>query len=355
MRRWGFRIAALAIVAALAFGGWWWWAADALQKGVERWAEGQRAQGYAVSWTGISKGGFPASIDLILRDPVIEAPELDGARAWRWAGPALTLIAVPWRPEELAFAAPGGHQLSVRREQESHTYNIAAGTLSGRFVGGPQGSVTVAATDLAGTRQGDDATLKLQSLAVQAFGPEGSAQALAVGTAGASSPSRTVAARATLTALGLSLPKTAYAPIGHDISRLFADLRLRGPIPVAATATAALDQWRDGGGALDIAAIEVVWPTLTLSGDGSMALDPNRQPEGAATVRLEGYRGALNTLAREGVIRAGDALAANFALSVLSRAQGETSDSVRAPLTVQDRWLSLGPARLFRLPPIRWE
>jgi hypothetical protein len=72
------------------------------------------------------------------------------------------------------------------------------------------------------------------------------------------------------------------------------------------------------------------------------------------TTRIQGYEAALDRLAADRAIPAHTAATAKIVLQALARSGSEGVPTLVAPLSIQDRMLSVGPVPLLRLPPLHW-
>ncbi|MBT7760018.1 MAG: DUF2125 domain-containing protein, partial [Rhodospirillaceae bacterium] len=119
--------------------------------------------------------------------------------------------------------------------------------------------------------------------------------------------------------------------------------------------SAALGDWRDSGGTLDIKRLHLDWGGMKFDGDGTLALDADLQPVGAMKARIKGYRELVDGLVRARQIRERDADMAKFVLNMVARATPGGENTVTVPVTIQDRRLFIGPASLMNLPRIDWD
>lgn len=355
------RRALLLVAAALTatLGGYalyWHIAAGTLADGIERWAAERRAEGYEIAYDAPAIGGFPFHLEARLDSPVIGSPEPGpetGGQRWRWAGPRLTLHARPWTPLDAQASAPGRHDLEIWDGTEPRRYVLDATTAEGRASFGGDGRVSAASarfTDLLIAEEGhDDRNLLAEtaSLAVEPGAPEGG--------------DHTQPSLSFQFALGgLVLPPDAATPLGREVEALEIAGAVLGRIDVPQEAPDArlrdaLARWRDDGGTLDLASVIAHWGELHLSGSGTFALDGTLQPIGAMSTTISGHDAVIDALVADGVVTPRDGGLAKILLAVLSRPSPvDGAPELTAPLTFQDGYLWVGPARLVRLPVIDW-
>ncbi len=343
-----------AIVGAYAI--YWHIAAGQLAEGIGRWAEQRRAEGYEIAYGEPVITGFPFRLEAEIAAPVIGSPPTAAGAAalrWRWAGPELTLHARPWTPLDAQASAPGRHDLEIWDGTEPRRYVLDATTAEGRASFGGDGRVSAASarfTDLLIAEEGhDDRNLLAEtaSLAVEPGAPEGG--------------DHTQPSLSFQFALGgLVLPPDAATPLGREVEALEIAGAVLGRIDVPQEAPDArlrdaLARWRDDGGTLDLASVIAHWGELHLSGSGTFALDGTLQPIGAMSTTISGHDAVIDALVADGVVTPRDGGLAKILLAVLSRPSPvDGAPELTAPLTFQDGYLWVGPARLVRLPVIDW-
>ena len=289
--------AALLLVAG-AYGVYWTAMANGLQAGIERWAVAQRDKGVHVAFGEIAVGGFPFRIRAVVTDPALSKQEARGI--WTWRGPKMTLSTRPWEISQGHLKAPGRHQFTVERGDETRTLDLTAGAL-----------------DLV----------------------------LIQGEAASRPPEMRI------TAKNLSYHPQPVAGLGGLTESL--DLRIEAPGGLPRTMNSGdVTVWRDNGGTVEIRRLEVHHGPLDIDGDGTMALDRDLQLEAAFSLRVRGFREAVDALRAAGVIRAQAAETVKTVLSMLAAGQG--GERLKVPLSVQDGRFYIGPLAVGRIPTVQW-
>ena len=150
----------------------------------------------------------------------------------------------------------------------------------------------------------------------------------------------------------VQLPQ-APPPLAPRIDALALTATAHGPIS-SGPIDRALAQWRDQGGTLDVEAAHVAWSGISADLEGTLALDESLQPEGALTVTITGADTLIDAAAAAGTI---EPRQAGFAKAVVRAIAlpGGNGDTVRLPLTIQDRRVYVGPAPIASLPPVKWK
>jgi len=152
--------------------------------------------------------------------------------------------------------------------------------------------------------------------------------------------------------MGVSAPALEGNPLGSRIDQTALHVQLLGR-PPAAWDSAGIKAWREAGGAVNLNALSLQWGQLGLSGNGTVALDKDMQPEGAFTAHLTGYEQAIDSLAAAGWIKLSAASIAKLALGIASHPGPDGKLSVDTPLTIQNRRISAGAIKLGQMPELK--
>ncbi|MEB3701885.1 DUF2125 domain-containing protein [Candidatus Bealeia paramacronuclearis] len=114
-----------------------------------------------------------------------------------------------------------------------------------------------------------------------------------------------------------------------------------------------LAAWRDQGGIIDIKKLSFTWAPLDIQGDGTFTFDEQMRPLSAFSATISGYDRALEVLTEVGVIKKKAAQMAGFILGMLAHQNQKGEKEITVPITTQNGKLSVGPADLIELEPIR--
>src|SRR5262249_16460211 len=118
--------------------------------------------------------------------------------------------------------------------------------------------------------------------------------------------------------------------------------------------TGFLTQWRDAGGVLDLSKFDFAQGPVAMTGNATLTLDKELQPEGAGTITATGLADLIDLLTARGAIHNKDAGIAKAVIQNLQKPGPNGRPEVTVGLTIQDRVVSFGFARLFKLAPIVW-
>lgn len=369
------------LIAVVAFGLYsvfWFALAAKLENGTEAWIEQRRAEGLDIRYADLRSEGFPFLIRIVLRAPRIripipisanktEPPQSPGSpqssqspqSLWAWQGDAVVIQARPWSPRHIKADISGAQRVSLVIKGTPVTYAGRAGVLAADLVfeGGGRLSeiqITVAGLELTSADGGSKIAARTARL---------TARRLSIDATDITSP----AFYARLTARDVVVPDRLALPLGSTIEKLDAEGTLIGALPPELPPELSpglssnpwpqpLITWRDRGGTIEVAHINIVYGPLAMRTSGTLALDADLQPIGAFTAKIQGLVASVGILRRRGLIGSRDAITAQLILGALARKPADGGpESLSVPITIQDRRLFIGPVRLTKLPEIHWE
>jgi len=325
---------AFLLVLFLAYTAWWAAAAWQIRQGIEGWLEAERAAGGSIRQGALRIDGFPGDIRI-----TAEEVQLDRADGSRLLAARLEAWAAPWNPTRIDIALPG-----------RSTVGLVDGT--GLALARAEGRITLHANlSLASLGvQGAQATLTLPGLPAPVL-----VDMVRLDLTRPAEPPldhRTVAAVIALDGGGVLLPEVPAGGLDPKLDRLGLELAWLGPLPDMVTG-ASLDAWSRAGGTVELRRLGIAGSGITADGDATLALDRDLQPVGAGTLRLTGVDRLLDVLVAAGTIPANQLPLIRRGLDVVMQTSG--GSGLTLPVTVQNRTLFLGPAKLARLPPILWD
>lgn len=335
------------LVLAALYSAAWHVIADRLEDGVARWTAERRADGWTASYAALRLEGFPLSWQARIEEPELATQQT--VPAIRWSGPAILLDWKPWNPSRIGFAAAGGHRLDLADPTTKSTSNLVFRQASGDLVFGGKGrldrlSLAIDDADW-GEQERERIRLNRLDMVLDTTPPPRTDPAT----------QRPAEFHLTGSIHGLTLPESMKTPLGRTIGSLTLDATLMGKAGSGGILPALTD-WRDDGGILEIDRFTLGWSRLVLDASGTFAFDIAMQPIIATQATLQGHNETLDALVGAGALAPGESLMARIAFRLLERSGGPGQpDEIRIALTVQEGWLYVGPVKLLRLPPIRWQ
>jgi len=266
-------------------------------------------------------------------------------KAWQWDGPSLTGEAALWRPLLLKVALPGRHAVRWGPAEEARLFGGEFAQADGVIRLGADGKLRNLSVTLDGIKVVDDSGAELGIRALRLAG------ALPHEKFDVPPESTLVFS---IAADGVALPPQPVEPLGRSIETLAVEGQIRGPLdmgPIKPTLTA----WRDAGGTLQLHHLTASWGPLAATGDGTLALDKAMQPVAALSLSVTGLSETLDALVAAGLVEQKKAGLPRVILGALSRNAGNGAKaSIKAPVTVQDGSLLIGPVKLLPVPRIDW-
>jgi hypothetical protein len=320
----------LLLILAGGYGLWWHYLSETLRDDLDHWVAEQAAAGWKISTGTVAVSGFPLHVVFSLSAPGAVDPSGNF-----WQGPPLAVAIPLLDPRRPHLEAPGLHVLAIKGHD---SVSISADGAAADLVIDDHGfhEVTLAlVTASAGS-------LHVGRLEIQL-------RRLAVGKVDHTVPSWGL--QVSLDNLGL--PEDPRLLFGSSISAVRLETHLAGSLS-GGPVKQSLAVWRDDGGTLEIDTLSIEWPPLALSGKGTLALDRDLQPILASSCNVRGLLKAIDALTSSGVVRPQDAGFAKLAFGLLMKTDKDGTQSLSVPLTVQNRQLSVGPAKLLELPALVW-
>lgn len=334
--------AAIAVaVAALGYALAWGIAALQVRTAAETWIDERRVEGYTVELSEMEIGGFPSALRFRVGSPRIASPT--GSWQWAWSAGRLTAEMDPFRWNRPVITVEGEQVIDLPGEGGSMRVRATAAEFSlSPELDGHRPAGSVRARDLRfDTEQGQQVVIG--DLVASGRPP------MAPASGG---PAATYAVR--LDANDLRMQAAIDLPLGPDLQRLAVEALLVGNLDHPPTREALL-RWRDDGGTVEVVRLDVGYGPLALTGNGTLALDKAAQPTGAFSVRVQGLVETIETLQQRGLVQAGVTSTVRLLWGVFARRPAEGGPpAIDLPLTIQDRTVSLGPAKIAKLPEIEW-
>ncbi|MDF1722534.1 MAG: DUF2125 domain-containing protein [Minwuia sp.] len=338
LRRWFGPILLLAVLAA-GIGYWFFWnhLADNLKTGVDRWVSARQAEGMDVAHGAVTVTGFPYRLLVSIDAPRLSAPEHPLAPSW--GAEQLLVYFQPWNfshailqpigPQPLAWGPADARKATLIQSNDAR--------VSARF--DAAGQIDNIAADLRDVVADGDSPLR-QASRIQFHMRSNSGQ---------SDDRPANSTNIALTGNDMVLLPDA-TPLGESFDEAAVSLLFR-PLP-AGTEPDQLDRWRDQGGVIDVNRIAFLKDKLRVSGDGTVALDLARRPEGAMVFIVQDADQFIDALAAAGEMSDLTRIGLRMAVSALEKTDKEGNRTVTLPLAVQNGMVSLLKFNLFPVPPV---
>lgn len=325
----------------LGMSGFWLYGAERLRVGLAAWENAWRSQGGEISHDDFRVTGFPMWFRAEIDHPVIGRPQ--SSSPWRWQGPPMRVRTSPFAPRARAMF-PGTHQIELTLLGTPIALTIAAKDAVGRYRRGGGRTLYSLHGDDFDVRVNGQSPILIEQIDAEVVQLRGAIDHL--------KPSL----QFSLELDDVMPPRNILPAAFHkeiDVARLGG--RVMGPFQPEFNRAAAT-AWRDLGGTVEIATLELRWGALSLTAVGTMALDENLQPLAALTATVTGFNETIDALRAAGAIQQKEADAAKALLKLLAKPPPLLGGppEIAVPVTIQNQRLSLGPVALLTLPRLDW-
>jgi hypothetical protein len=338
---WSFALFLIAVAGATAS---WFLGADLVRERINAIARTSVGVGGSFITTGITVTGFPFTFDARIAGIRVTGRTPRGL--WEWRADRVKARISPWRAGGVTFDLTGNHKLRFRVGRQPLDLDITAAEAPGEFTGARDGApriFKVAPRKLVIREAVTGQRIDVNSASVQLFGYVRKKTASSESSAGL-----------LLDLSGVTLPKTAEKLLGRKLKHFAAEIQVLGDLPLPPERPR-LSRWRKDGGVLEIKKLDLAWGPAKLSGNGTMGLDEALQPEASLAARITGHQKTVDALVAAGVVQERVARGVKLVLDMMARRSSPGTEAViRLPLSIQNRVIYVGPARLARLPPVRW-
>ena len=333
----------LGAVIAVFTGYVYYWnrLSDGLLSAAEQWMADRRDEGLIITHEGMEVRGFPYRLALEIDRPVISRP--DSPLQWRISTDWLSIHWQPWNLAHAVAVFEGEQKISFLQNGRRRNLSITAKSARASAKVTEQTRFSNGALDLQiGRLKSDDGReygFKRIQLHLRVNRGED-----------AQRPDGTVDAAVLMDDVTLPPAGPAWRPADR-IERARLAIRLEPPLP-RGTEPLALAFWRDQGGIVSITGIDGKWGAVEVTGDGSLTLDEKNRPLASLSLKMrvvDVLAAQLRQRPQKELRRIGELLAP---LSGMLAREDEQGSYVKAPVTVQDGVLSIGPLPILAVPPL---
>lgn len=311
---------------------------------IDQWIAGEQAKGAKIAPAKVAVGGYPLAFSINLKDVSLAWPNGFG-----FSSQSLKLRIHPWALHSFKVNATGGFEVALPAGTTRPPMVFDGETLKGHASFGdtamPLSMDLTADTVSASSTTAENAppNRELTVTTVEFDGTRPTVEPMA---------DTDIAYDLSLKLMGVSAEVLEGNPLGAKIDQAALHVQLLGK-PPAAWDEAGIKAWREAGGTVNLNTLSLQWGQLSLSADGTLALDKEMQPEGAFTTHMTGYEQAIDSLAAAGWLKLGSASIAKLALGIASHPGPDGKPSVNTPLTIQNRRLSAGAIKLGQVPELK--
>jgi len=334
-------IAASLMLVVVGYVALWYYEASRVRSEVARFIAARAASGTAIRSESLEIGGFPFRLEADFGKLTIDG--LPFAKPAHIEAPTLVARARPWRPGDWRFVAAQGLTLQLA---------LGNGMIADLAVGDARGRAEAESGDPSGLVIDVDS----HELSLQTGGSALSAHhaSLRLTVPGKPPEDHTTPSLTFPAVVDRAMLPSGLEPQDSLLDRLVINGVVEGPVPEQPLVPA-LTAWREGGGSVELRQVTVHWGAVDLAGDGTLTLDANLQPAAAFTGRIRGWGALLDDFVQAGTLTAAEANYYRLGLGLLTRIALDGKSELRAPITLQNEQIFLGPAKIAKVPPITWQ
>lgn len=342
--RFAFWLFALFLIAIAGATGSWFIGADLVRERIHMIARGSVATGGHFATQSIEVTGFPFTFDATVTGLRLSGRTPRGA--WEWQASKLKASLSPWRSTAVTFDLAGTHKLRFRVGRRPLDLEIKMAHAKGVFHEGSSGGPHVlkfAPKNLSLREAVSRHQIDVEEASVQVYR-----------TVGKKTDSSETSAGLIINFKNITLPKEAEKLLGRKMAYLEAELQVLGGLPLPLDRQK-LSRWRKDGGTLEIKNLDFAWGPAKIKASGTLGLDDGLQPEISLIAAITGYQKTVDALVAAGIVQKRVARGVKLVLDMMARRSRPSEEpTVNVPLSVQNRVVYVGPARLLRLPLLRW-
>lgn len=349
-----FILAAILVALVGGYTAYWFTLATATEEGIADWQEAAGAEGIVLRHRGVTVGGYPFRLEVVLEAPTLSFAEADGVTTL--SAPQAQAVTQPWQPDHVLARSEGPLHIDWAPNGAAPLVTATANEAEASLYLGERGQVVRGALDLhaiAGEGPaGAFAAARAQVHLRRAPHPPPATGKVDADDGAPPDGGILPVYDAALQIDLLRLPEGAAPPeLGSEIETLDLFATLRGDWPPG-PAPQALAAWRDAGGVVDVTDLKLAWGPATLASEGSLTVDEALRPLGAFTVRLGGYETLLDLAAKARRVDGTQIALLKLLLGSMAKTDAQGRSTVQFPVSAQDGRLFFGPIGLFSLPPI---
>lgn len=337
----GAALAAVAAITALWFAG-----AAQVRDQIARIGQDFAGDGGQFTVETLKVTGFPFTYEAEIGNIALMGRDARGT--WEWRAEKARLTLSPWLGRAATFDLAGKHKLRFRLGRIPLDMDITAAKAPGEAQPGGAGAPALYKLAPQGVTIREVTTgadLKAESASFQLF--------LYPPSERKDNNTQTVAG-VLVDLAGIDLPQGMAKFLAPKLNKLSAEVQVLGLLPVPVDRRN-IARFREAGGSIEVRSLALQWGPARIDGSGTMTLDQGLQPEASFAARMTGFEETADALVAAGLIRPQEAQGVKLLLSLMARRSDPGRGAeIRVPITIQDRTIYVGPARLARLPQVRW-
>jgi hypothetical protein len=326
----------LLILVTVGWSGYWYVGSTAQQSGLETWLDDRRAAGWVADYDDLKVQGYPSRFDTKLTNLNLADPK----SGWAWKTPVLQVLMLSYKPNHVIAVLPPEHVVSTPNERITINSDVIRSSikfdadtdLALNALTGEMSNVTLTSTE------GWTSELKTAQLATRQTAGKPNAHDIFFQADGVK-PARIF---------------TKLIDPDSQLPDVFDTMR----VDVTAGFDAPWDRHAVEGTKPEITALTVTdfsatWGEMSFEAKGDVTFDATGNPTGKISVRAKNWKDMITLGVSAGAIPAEMQSTLEGGLGLLARLSGNP-DTIDAPLSFKNGFISLGPIPIGRAPAIRF-
>jgi hypothetical protein len=325
----------LLIIITIGWSAYWWVGSTAQQTGLTAWLDDRRAAGWVADYDDLSVKGYPSRFDTSITNLNLADPK----SGWAWNTPFLQVLMLSYQPNHVIAVLPPEHVVSTPTERINVKSDVIRASikfdantdLALNAVSGEMENVILA------SNAGRTSEMKAAKLATRQTTGVANSHDLFFQADGVK-PARIF---------------TKLIDPDSQLPDVFDTLR----IDVTAGFDAPWDRHAVEGKkpeftALTVKDVSATWGEMNFQAKGDLTFDADGYPTGKLSVRAKNWKDMITLGVSAGAIPQDLQSTLEGGLGLLARLSGNP-DTIDAPLSFKNGFISLGPIPIGRAPQLR--
>ena len=340
----------------ITFSAFWFFLTYQAQTRITDWAASQSNGNIQISWQDFHFTGYPFKIRMLIEKPEVIFVRYNRKTYWK---PSNIIISSSlFSPNNLVISAPGSHRINMNLPENTFYTTIEAEEVLGRSINfsnkqikrrfsSKMSNLVITPNNWEDAIGIDDLMIELTDHSVisenkEAIHPIGKSLSSKIEIKGINIP---------------SFPKLdeTLKQLGAKVESISGKFHLKGELDLSSFSVDQLISWRDKGGTIELDQIKMIWGSLVTETNGTLALDKELQFQGSFTTKIVGLDKVVTLLEKDQVLNQTKASLIKLALAIfIQNQENGISDFSKVPMTLQNRYLKIGPVTLTKVPEIKW-
>ncbi|WP_420862774.1 DUF2125 domain-containing protein [Algirhabdus cladophorae] len=329
------KLLVIVIIAALAYAGYWFVGARTAQNAMATWFDERRAEGWVADYSDLNTAGFPSRFDTTITDLELADPQTGLA----YTAPFLQLFALSYRPNHLIAVWPPSQSFAT---PDAGTVTITSADMRASLKFKPSTSLELDTTNFEGK------TLEVTS-------PQGTTKIGAVQIAARGTATRVNTYDFYASSQNVALPQGLRQQLDPaqllpaELRDMIIDATLEFDRPWDRFA---IEDQRPQPTSIQIKLVDAGWGDITIKATGDLQIDPDGTPTGDLAIKADNWQQILALAETAGILPGRARPLAETMLNAVAGLSGNPN-SIDAPLSFKNGFVSLGPLPLGRAPKIQ--